>query len=60
MEHNEKFWLTMFSMIFTMIAITSLGGCAIHSRHVEKMAELGYQEETLPGSQYTHWRKVEQ
>lgn len=60
MEHDEKFWLIMFSVIFTTLAITSLGGCAIHTRHVEKMAELGYQEDVLTGSQYTHWRKVGQ
>lgn len=60
MEHDEKFWLIMFGMVFTTLAITSLGGCAIHSRHVEKMAELGYQETTLPGCQYTKWRKVGQ
>ena len=60
MEHDEKFWLIMFGMIFTILAIASIGGCAIHCRHVEKMAELGYQEDVLPGRQYTHWRKAGQ
>lgn len=60
MEHDEKFWLIMFGMVFTIFAITSLGGCAIYCRHVEKMSELGYQKDMLPGSQYTHWRKVGQ
>jgi hypothetical protein len=60
MEREEKFWLIMFGMAFTTFAITSLGGCAIHSRHTEKMAELGYQKVVLPGSQYTEWQKVGQ
>lgn len=60
MEHDENFWLIMFGMMFTAIVITALGGCAIYNRHVEKMAELGYQEVTLPGSNYTIWQKVGQ
>ena len=60
MEHDEKFWLIMFGMVFTTLAITSLGGYMIHSHHTEKMAELGYQEAMLPGCQYAKWQKVGQ
>lgn len=39
------------------LVIIVLGSTWIGCRHVEKMAELGYQEDTVPGSSMTHWRK---
>lgn len=39
------------------LVILVLGLTWIGCRHVEKMAELGYQKDTVPGSSMTHWRK---
>ena len=43
--------------VLAAVVVTTLGATAIVCRHVEKMAELGYQEEILPGSSMSYWRK---
>lgn len=43
--------------VLAAVVVTALGATAIVCRHVEKMAELGYQEEILPGSSMSYWRK---
>lgn len=43
--------------VLAAVVMTALGATAIVCRHAEKMAELGYQEEILPGSSMSYWRK---
>lgn len=49
--------LIAIAMIVTAIVVTVIATTAIACRHTEKMAELGYQEDLLPGSSVPHWRK---
>ena len=49
--------LIMIAIIVTAIVVIVIATTAISCRHVEKMAELGYQEEILPGSSLSYWRK---
>ena len=58
MERDDTFWLTMVSILMVTLTTISLGGCSIYSRHVEKMAELGYQKVMLQGSKCPVWQKV--
>lgn len=45
------------AIIVTAFVVTAVATTAIACRHAEKMAELGYQEEILPGSSMSYWRK---
>lgn len=58
MEHDEYYWLSLFSLLAVTVVILVLGGCKLHHLHVEKMAELGYQKESIVGAEYPEWRKV--
>lgn len=58
MEHDEKFWLIMIGIVAAVVVTLVLGGCALYNRHNEKMAELGYQLETVAGSDFLVWRKA--
>ena len=49
--------LIAIAIIVTAFVVTAIATTAIACRHVEKMAELGYQEDILPGSSMSYWRK---
>lgn len=55
MKNNPTVFVT--ALVLAAIVMLALGATAIVCRHVEKMAELGYQEEILPGSSMSYWRK---
>jgi hypothetical protein len=59
MQHDEKFWLIMFSMLATAVVTLTLGVCRLYNCHIEKMAELGYQKESIVGAECPVWRKVD-
>ena len=49
--------LIMIAIIVAAIVVTAIATTALTYRHDEKMAELGYQEDILPGSSMSYWRK---
>ena len=55
MKDNPEIFI--ITIILTAVVMLVLGTTAIICRHVEKMAELGYQEEQIPGSSMSYWRK---
>lgn len=59
MDGDSRFYLWLTGMLLTATVVATLGGCALQTRHIEKMAELGYEEHTMPGTQYLAWRKTE-
>lgn len=54
---NNAFWATVNGLILAFLLALIVGVTWIVCRHGEKMAELGYQEEILPGSSMSYWRK---
>lgn len=55
MKDNPAVLVTI--VVLAAVVMLVLGATAIVCRHVEKMAELGFQEEVLPGSSMSYWRK---
>lgn len=49
--------LTAIAIVVTAFVVTAIATTMIACRHAEKMAELGYQEEILPGPSMSYWRK---
>ena len=49
--------LIAIAIVITAFVVTVIATTAITCRHIEKMAELGYQEDVLPGSSMSYWRK---
>lgn len=49
--------LIAVAIVVAAFVVTAIAMMAITCRHVEKMAELGYQEDILPGSSMSYWRK---
>lgn len=49
--------LIAVAIVVAAFVVTAIATTAIVCRHAEKMAELGYQEDVLPGSSMTYWRK---
>jgi len=49
--------LIAVAIVVAAFVVTAIAMMAITCRHVEKMAELGYQEELIPGSSMSYWRK---
>ena len=60
MSEERRFWLSFWAMTFTFLAATIMTCTALCCRHIQRMAEQGYQEEMAPGRQYPVWRKVAQ
>ena len=56
---DNKFWLCLWTVLAVCLTITTiiLGATLICSLHIEKMAELGYEETLLPGSSVAYWQK---
>lgn len=50
---------TMLALVLVFLLALGVGLTWICCRHVERMAELGYQETILPGSSMSYWRKSE-
>ena len=54
---DNKFWLCLWTVIAVCSTTIILGTTLICNLHVEKMAELSYEETLLPGSSVTYWQK---
>ena len=54
---DNAFWVAVNGLILAFLLVLIVSVTWISCRHGEKMAELGYQEEMLPGSSMPHWRK---
>ena len=60
MSDDNKFWLVFWCTTFTLLATAIISCTFLGLRHAERMAELGFQEETIQGSSMHVWRKVQQ
>ena len=56
---DNAFWVAVIGMILAVLLTLIVGVTWIVCRHDEKMAELGYQEDILPGSSMSYWRKCQ-
>lgn len=56
---DNAFWVVVNGLILAFLLALIVSVTLIVCRHGEKMAELGYQEEILPGSTMSHWRKCQ-
>ena len=55
MESDDKSMIWMFGILMSAIAAIIMGSMWLYGRHVERMAELGYEETTVPGNSHTVW-----
>lgn len=60
MTGEQRFWLIFWCVVFSLLAAVIVSCTFLCSLHEERMAELGYQEETIVGSSIRAWRKVPQ
>lgn len=56
---DNAFRVAVIGMILAVLLTLTVSVTWVVCRHVEKMAELGYQEEMLPGSSMSYWRKCQ-
>ena len=52
---SYDFWLYLWAIFSTTLVVLVLGAYIIRAKHVEKMAELGYEERQEIGSCETIW-----
>lgn len=54
---DNKFWLCLWTVIALCLTTIILGSTLIYHLHIQKMAELGYEETLLTGSSMSYWQK---
>lgn len=52
---GDNFWLYLWTIFSVTLVTLALGAYIIRAKHVEKMAELGYEERQEIGSCGTIW-----
>lgn len=52
---DDSFWLHLWTIFSITLVVLVLGAYIIRAKHVEKMAELGYEERQEIGSCETIW-----
>ena len=58
MDSEEKPFVILLLGLFLAIVVLVLGGMALIHYNDRRMAELGFEESTVPGKQSAVWRKV--
>ena len=57
-SNNNNFWYNLCDRLVILIVILVLGTVFLTFTHIEKMAELGYQETTIVGNEHPVWQKI--
>lgn len=57
MDSEDRFWPVVIAVL-TFMVLAILGGCFIGCWHMHRMAELGYEEQIVPGRQSALWKKI--
>lgn len=52
-----EFWITFWAIIAIAVVVTTIGTTTLVCNHTQKMAELGYEKNTIVGSDYAVWQK---
>jgi hypothetical protein len=59
MDDDNKLFVTLILGLAGILATAILAGLAINNYNERHMAELGYEETTVPGHQSLVWRKAD-
>ena len=57
MDSEDRFWLVVAALLATIV-LTVVSACFITCWHIHRMAELGYEEQIVPGHQSALWKKI--